>query len=238
MPDIPEVLNNELAIESVENIDDRLREQASEVNRLVISDQELRELRGVFNPAGDAETKIDSLDKMANSYRLKALRETDERKENIYKIVSETAELKLDFIRLTETNDEPRYLESQNIIRETVDENKSIKDLSRLERLKNWVKENIVSVSALAISVAGIVTIIIVGSRNAIKKGAKTTGKLAKAVYYLGKRLSPWLIPIFNMLATVLSWGDKGLSWLASNFWVLALALAWFVYDQYKQQRK
>lgn len=77
LPDIPEVLNNKLAIESVENIDDRLREQASEVNKLVISDQELRELRGVFNPAGDAETKIDSLDKMANSYRLKTLRETD-----------------------------------------------------------------------------------------------------------------------------------------------------------------
>lgn len=149
--------------------------------------------------------------------------------------MSETAELKSDFIRLTETNDEPRYLESQNIIRETVDENKSIKDLSRLERLKNWMKENIVSVSALAISVAGIIAIIIVGSRNAIKKGAKRTGKRAKAACNLGKRLSPWLVPIFNMLAKILSWGDKGLSWLASDLWVLALALAWFVYDQYKQ---
>ena len=119
-----------------------------------------------MNPVGDAETKINSLDKMADSYRLKALREvSDERKETLYKIVSETADLKSDFIRLTETNDKPCYLESQTIIREMVEDNESIHDLSRLEGFKWWAKENI-----LPLSVAGIITTIIAGSRNVIKR--------------------------------------------------------------------
>lgn len=42
---------------------------------------------------------------------------------------------KSDYIRLIETNEEPRYSESQNI-RETVEDNESIHDLLRLELFK------------------------------------------------------------------------------------------------------
>ena len=88
------------------------------------------------------------------------------------------------------------------------------------------------------IGVAGIITTVSLSTRNAIKKGAKVTGNLAKAIYNLDKKLLPILIPLFNMLATVISWRVKGLTGLASNLWVLALAFAWFTYDQYKQRRK
>ena len=66
------------------------------------------------------------------------------------------------------------------IIRETVEDNESIYDLLQLEQFKQWAKENMIGVSALAISVAGIITII-VGTRNPIEKTGKSAGTLAKA---------------------------------------------------------
>ena len=163
---------------------------------------------------------------MVDLYRLKALRETDERKETLYKIVSETTELKSDFIRETETDEEPRYSESQTIIRETVEDNESIQDLSRLERFKEWVKKNGIALGGVMIGITGIITAISISARNAIKKGTKTTDRLAKTIYNLGKKLSPILVSLFNILANIVRWGVKGLTWLASNLWVLVLAFA------------
>ena len=78
-------------------------------------------------------------------------------------------------------------------------------DISRLQRFKVWAKENLVGVSALTISVAGIITIIIVGVRKAIVKGAQATGKFAKAVYYLGKKLGSLLAPLLNIVTQAIS---------------------------------
>ena len=73
---------------------------------------------------------------------MKLLQETNKQKETLYKIVSEMAEVKSDYIRLTETNEELRYSESHTIIRKTVEDNESIHNLLRLERFKEWVKKN------------------------------------------------------------------------------------------------
>ena len=110
--------------------------------------------------------------------------------------------------------------------------------MKRLGRFKKWAKENLLGVSVLAISIAGIITTIVVGARKAISKGAKVTSKFAKAVYNLGKKLGPLLAPILNVIAQALSWAAKGLAWLAPNLRILALAFAWFVYDQHKERRK
>jgi hypothetical protein len=40
------------------------------------------------------------------------------------------------------------------------------------------------------------------------------------------------------MIAGLVSLGAKGLAWLASNLWVLAIAVAWFMYDYIKERRK
>ena len=111
-------------------------------------------------------------------------------------------------------------------------------DITRLQRFKKWAKENLLGISVLAISVADILTTIIVSARKALIKGAQATGKFAKAVYNLGKKLGALLAPILNVIAQALSWGAKGLAWLANNLNVLIIAVAWFIYDQYKERRK
>ena len=110
-------------------------------------------------------------------------------------------------------------------------------DISRLQRFKKWAKGNIAGLSVLAISIAGIITTIVVGARAAVLKSAQATSKFGKAVANLGKKLLPVLGPILNLIAQAISWGAKGLAWLASNVWVLVLAALWLIYDYYKRRR-
>ncbi len=49
-------------------------------------------------------------------------------------------------------------------------------------------KKNIIGVSAVAISVAGIITTVVMAGRNALRKGAKGVGNLGKALANLAKK--------------------------------------------------
>ena len=133
-------------------------------------------------------------------------------------------------------NEDRELTTRQKILEETRYEQEE--DITRLQRFKKWVKENLVDISALTIPVAGIITTIVIGARKALIKCAQATGKFAKAVYNLGKKLGALLAPILNVIAQALSWGAKGLAWLANNLWLLAIAVAWFIYDQYKQGKR
>ncbi|CAB4014921.1 Hypothetical predicted protein [Paramuricea clavata] len=70
---------------------------------------------------------------------------------------------------------------------------------------------------------------------GAIVKTAKATGKVAKALANLAKKAGPILVPILNAVATALSWGAKEVAWLASHLWVLAVAAAIIVYNNYSK---
>ena len=109
-------------------------------------------------------------------------------------------------------------------------------DISRLQCFKNWAKENMVGLSA--ISIAGTITTIIVSAKKAILCGSQATGKFAKALYNLGKKLGALLGPILNILAQVIPIGAKGLAWLASNLWVLIVAFTLYLVGEYRKRRK
>ena len=64
-------------------------------------------------------------------------------------------------------------------------------------------------VSAVAISVAGIVTAVVMAGRNAAKKGAKAVGDFGKALANLAKKAGPAIATILNVLAQVLTWARK-----------------------------
>ena len=64
------------------------------------------------------------------------------------------------------------------------------------------------------------------------------TSEFSKKVANLGKKLWPLLAPIFSIISQILSWGAKGLAFLASDLWILAIAFAWLTYDKYKESRK
>ncbi len=84
-------------------------------------------------------------------------------------------------------------------------------DLTRFERFKKWAKENITGVSAVAISVAGVVTAAVMAGRDAAKKGAKAVGNFGKAHANLAKKAGPAIAAILNFVAQAITWGAKAL---------------------------
>ena len=219
----------ENSIEKVADIIDNIVDDSVTVKK-----QDVREFTGVLDPKRKTpQEKIEFLEIQADHWRLEALRETDVNKEQFYKSLERVAELKADNIRL-ENNERPIHVETKSIIDEEAKES----DLGILERFRKWAKENLVSISAVAIAIAGIITTIVVRARKVVKQGAKAMSSLAKAIANVAKKLGPLIASILNLVAQMLTWGAKGIEFLAKNLWLLAIALAYLVYDQYKERKK
>ncbi len=128
----------------------------------------------------------------------------------------------------------PESEEALSMIQEETERN----DLTRFERFKKWAKENITGVSAVAISIAGVITAAVMAGRNALKKAAKPVGKFGKALANIAKKAAPAIATILNILAQALTWGAKALEFLSRNLWIVALFLTYLLYDTLKDRYK
>ncbi len=160
-------------------------------------------------------------------------KEQDPTKKQLYKTAKELCIAKKSYMEVR-ANQRPESEEALSMIGEETERN----DLTRFERFKKWAKENITGVSAVAISVAGIVTAVVMSGRNAVKKGAKAVGQFGKALANLAKKAGPAIATILNVLAQVLTWGAKALEFLSRNLWIVALFLTYLVYDTIKERAK
>ena len=211
--------------EVVENIlDSRIERIDSEVDEFTtnLSEQDLREFAGVLNPKGPtAEIRIKALETQADYWkkiRLEAeeVVNSNDASESLVKrakgqaskleSLEKTARLQADNERL-KNNEKPIHDETLEIINDEIQNN----GLGKLERFKEWAKRNLVGLSAIAITIAGIVTTVVIAGRRAVKSAAKATGKLAKALVNIGKKLGPLLAPLLNLMAQAISWGAKGI---------------------------
>ena len=152
--------------------------------------EENRELEGVLNPP-------ESIDKSTRPVMFKV--QADHRQDNRRNNPEEFIDLEGRVIGSQEARDKTINKIQLEEVREQLEE-----DIPRLQRFKKWAKENMVGLSALAVSTAGIITTIIIDARKAILHGAQATGKFAKALYNLGKKLGSLAAPILNVLAQAL----------------------------------
>ena len=241
--DLPEEVVDSVLLSSVERMEDKIEERTAS-----LSEQQLREFAGVLNPKGTPEIKIKALEVQADYWkkvRLEAeeVTKTDGASEylvekakgqaSLFDSLEKTARLQADSERL-KNNEKPIHDESLEIINDEIQTN----DLSRLEKFKEWAKKNLIGISAIAITLAGIATTVVVAGRSAVKATAKATGRLAKAFVNLGKKLGPLIAPLLNLMAQAISWGAKGIAFLAKNLWMIVIAFAWFLYEAYKSYRK
>ena len=235
----PESLVKNLPDYAVEDILNASAERISdEIDQITatLTEQELREFAGVLNPKGaTAEVRIKALEVQADHWKTErgeaekvvekgSPKEVERARSEITKLESleKTARLQADFERL-KNNEKPIHDETLDIINDEVREN----DLSKLERFKQWARKNLIGFSAIAISIAGIITTVVIAGRKAVKDTAKGVGRVAKALFNLGKKLGPLIAPILNILATAVSWGVKGLEFLSKNLWLLVIILLW-----------
>ncbi len=139
-------------------------------------------------------------------------KEQDPTKKLLYKTAKRLCIAKKSYMEV-KADFRPESEEALSMTQEEADAN----DLTRFERFKRWAKENLVGVSAVAISIAGIITTAVVAGRNAVKKGAKAVGQFGKALANLAKKAGPAIASILNILAQVLTWGAKALEFLSRN---------------------
>ena len=78
---------------------------------------------------------------------------------------------------------------------------------------------------------------IAVGARNAAKKGASATSKLAKTLGKIAEKAGPVLSALRNLAAGILKLGAKAVGFLSENLWLLAVMIAYALYDQYRRPR-
>ena len=195
----PESLVKNLPDYAVEDILNTSVEKISEeIDQITttLTEQELREFAGVLNPKGPTvEDRIKALETQVDyweSVRKETEKvveegspnEVEKAKLELSKIESleKTARLQADFERL-KNNEKPIHDETLDIINDEIQEN----DLTKLERFKQWARENLIGFSAIAISIAGIITTVVIAGRKAVKETAKGVGKVAKALFNLGK---------------------------------------------------
>ena len=160
-------------------------------------------------------------------------KEQNPTKKLLYKTLKELCIAKKSYMQV-KADFRPESEEALSMIQEETERN----DLTRLERFKKWAKENIAGVSAVAISIAGIITTIVIAGRNAVKKGAKAVGQFGKALANIAKKAAPAIATILNILAQALTWGAKALEFLSRNLWIVVLALTYFLYSEIKDRRK
>ena len=236
VPDIPvddghasSILSN-----SLEKLDGEI---SGREDRIVASltRQEPREFNGLLDPKGrTVEEKLNALKIEENNWRKRANEvEGDPERKELYESITDVAILKADQLRL-EANLRPESETAQNILAEETENN----PLTRFERFKKWARENLGGISVVAISVAGIITMIVMGMKTVVVGGAKAASKFGKFLAKLAEKAGPVLGALLNLAAGLLKLGAQGINFLAENLWVLAVMIAYALWDRRSRAKK
>ena len=110
-------------------------------------------------------------------------------------------------------------------------------DPARFERFKKWAKENLGGISVVAISIAGIITTIVMGMRTVVKKGANAVSKFGKFLGKLAGKAGPVLGALLNLATGLLKLGSKAVSFLAENLWILVLMITYALWNEQKKKK-
>ena len=190
---------------------------------------ENRELRGVLDPTDTMDLESRTGDDGALQKQLEYFQDTINKTMELRDETDDTEE----FINLEERIVALREARDRTVMQKELEEGRQAQeeDISRFRKLVKWLGKEKVGLTGVAVSTAGLITALLIHARGAIIGTAKATSKVAKALANLAKKAGPILVPILNAIATALSWGAKGIAWLASHLWVLAVAAALLVYN-------
>ena len=237
----------EATFEDVDSILSQVKDQLSD--RLEEIQDEVLEIRrgGLTKAEVDALIGVLSFDKtqkMTREEQIKFLTEaeiphwkeklTDDdsvRNKQIEGVI-EMMELKADPLRI-KNNMKPET----DFVKNLKKKESETGDISRFRRFSKWAKENLLALSAVAISAAGIITTIVIAGRSAIKAGAQGTKKFAKALAEVGKKVAPVLGAVLSVIGSVLSLTAKGLDWVSKNLWSLALFIVYVLINGFRRRR-
>ena len=198
---------------------------------MTIDREKIREFRGITKTA-DHNFDKGALKAQETHFRDLAKAEQNVLKKKLYEEIDEVCILRADEIRLRR-NERPESVAVQSMVEEEAQQN----DLTRFERFKQWAKKTIGGICVVAISVAGIITTIVMGARTAIKKGAQATSKFARTLAKVGEKVAPIIGGLLNLAAKLLTLSANAVGFLAKNLWLLAVGIAYFLYKKYHNKK-
>ena len=239
LPDIPVTTDLEQAVvrKSTEDLEHFIDEKVAEIEAkakksATISEQTIREFGGIIRvPNPELNLDNGSIKEQENKFRQLGRDEPKLLEKSLYEAMADTCVLKADEIRLRR-GERPESVEVQSMVEEEAQQN----DLTRFERFKQWAKRNLGGISVVAISVAGIITTIVMGARTVIRKGAQATSKFARALAKVGEKVAPIIGGLLNLAAKLLTLSADAVGFLAKNLWLLAVAIAYILYEKYKKK--
>ena len=239
LPDIPVTTDLEHSVvrNSTEDLEHFIDEKVAEIKAkakksATISEQTIREFGGIIRiPNPEFNLDNGSIKEQENKFRQLARDEPKLLEKSLYEAMAGTCVLKADEIRLRR-GERPESVEVQSMVEEEAQQN----DLTRFERFKQWAKRNLGGISVVAISVAGIITTIVMGARTVIKKGARATSKFARTLAKVGEKVAPIIGGLLNLAAKLLTLSADAVGFLAKNLWLLAVAIAYILYEKYKKK--
>ena len=198
-----------------------------------LTPMENRELRGVLNPTDNMDLESRVGDDGALQKQLEYFQDTINKTMELRDETDDTEE----FLNLEERIVALREARYRTVMQKELEEGRQAQeeDISRFHKFVKWLGEEKVGLTGIAVSTASLITAFLIHARGVIIGTAKATSKVAKALANLAKKAGPILVPILNAIATALSWGAKGVAWLASHLWVLAVAAALLVYNYLKR---
>jgi hypothetical protein len=218
----------------VVNASDKLAEQAERLeSEGKITEQERKEFAGITAPKGPPKGRIKHIDIIMKERKSNIEKETDDDRRQITQRAVNVAEQAIDDARL-EMGQVPRSEEGKHRYRKIVRDNTRTK----FERFRVWAKENMGALAAIAISIAGIITTVVVAGKKTITGAANGLGAAGKALAKFAKAALPILVPILNMLSTILGWGAKGLAFLAQNLRIVAIVITGAIFRYLQNRRK
>jgi hypothetical protein len=194
-----------------------------------LTPMENRELRGMLHPTDimDLESRVG--DDGALQKQLEYFQDTINKTMELRDETDDTEE----FIDLEERIVALREARDRTVMQKELEECREaqVEVISRFRKFVKWLGKEKVGLTVVAVSTAGLITALLIHARGAIVGTAKATSKVSKALANIAKKGAPILIPVLNAIATALPWSAKGIAWLASHLWVLAVAAALLVYN-------
>ena len=228
-----------------EQLNDRfeeLKDEVLEIRRGRLTKAEVDALIGVFSfdrtQKMTPEEQIKFLTEAELPHWREKLKEAKKEDQNSVRTkqitgVVEMMELKADMLRIR-NNLKHETLLVKNLIKTEA----KIGDISRFRRFSKWTKENLLALSAVAISAAGIITTIVIAGRGAVKAGGRVTKKFARGLAKVTKNVAPVLGAVLNLVGNVLKLAAKALDWVSKNLWSLALLIVFFLVSKINDTQK
>jgi hypothetical protein len=194
-----------------------------------LTPEENAELRGVLNPTDTMDWESRLGENGALQKQIEFFQDSINKTMELRDEMDDTEE----FIVLEERIVALREARDRTVMQKELEEGRQAQEevISRFHNFAKWAKANMVDPAGLTLSTAVLITALLIHARGAIVGAAMATGKVAKALANVAKTGSPVLVPVLNAIATVLSRGAKGISWLTSHIWVLVVAVSLLVYD-------